>query len=331
MLGSARFDLVSRFSVKSLAGTALGVLLASGLAGCPTNPPPADGSMRDAPSVGPNLPAATNGTPSNPTMSPANYACLGTATGPMPGTDITYPFQLRGFGSGDEVRTARVWFFPDNILADTCTGSCIEFTTDMMGNGSVTSPASGWYAYRVFQRNGATMASTYVDSVQVNEPAPGPGGGTVEANAVSVSTLNLIPAAYGFMRVPTTAIVAGEVQDCDGDQVRGAIVRLFNADGSEIIHDPEGVTAPHIQYFDGMENPDNATEYTQVDGLYAAANLTAPATGFGSIRAEAWGIPSEGAELTRLGCEVVGIYSDGVSIVNIGPERSDYPLGHPCL
>jgi hypothetical protein len=79
-----------------------------------------------------------------------------------------------------------------------------------------------------------------------------------------------------------------------------------------------------------MENPDNSSLFTQVDGLYATANISAPSTGFETIRVEGWGVPAEGGEVQRLGCEAVGIYENGVSIVNIGPLRNDYPAGHPC-
>lgn len=280
--------------------------------------------------VFPTLPMATNGTPANPTMEVANYACLGTVTAPTPGADISYTFELRGFGSGDAVANARVFFFPDNIPSETCTGSCVDVMTDAMGNATVMGPANAWYAYSIFPRPGATMASTYVDSLQINEEAPATAGSRVEGNAVSVSTLNLIPAAFGFTRVPTTAIVAGQIGDCDGDQVRGGFVRLYAADGTEYISIPDVNDAPHIQYFDGNENPDGSTTFSQVDGLYAAANIPGPATGFVPVRAEAWAVIAAGAEPVLVGCESVGVYQDGVSIVNLGPLRMDYPTGHPC-
>jgi hypothetical protein len=304
-------------------------LLGLGLAACGSNNGGTDAGPIGTDSPIGDLPALTVGTPTNPTAAPAVMGCLGTASAPAGGDPVDFEFQLRGFGSGDEVRMARVWFFPDNVVRETCDGDCQEFETDSMGNGMVTAPANGWYAYRVFERRGATMSATFVDSAQINEAAPASSGGSVEGNAVSVSTLNLIPAAYGFMRVPTTAIIAGEVQDCEGSPVRGAVLRLFRSDGTEIFNGAEA-SDPHIAYFDGMENPDNSSLFTQVDGLYATANISAPSTGFETIRVEGWGVPAEGGEVQRLGCEAVGIYENGVSIVNIGPLRNDYPAGHPC-
>jgi hypothetical protein len=276
-----------------------------------------------------DLPRTSVGTPAMPDAAAADYSCMGSATAPMGGAPVDFTFQLRGFGSGDAVNDATVWFFPDNIVRETCDGTCVELVTDAMGDGMVTSPASGWYAYRVFERPGPTAGSRYVDSVQINEPAPATTGGSVEGNAVSASTLNLIPAAFGFTRVPTTAIIAGAVRDCADDNVRGAIIRLYRADGCEILNGTEA-SDPHIAYFDGMENPDNLSLFTQVDGLYASANVTAPATGFETIRVEAWARTTDGGPIERVGCEAVGIYENGVSIVNIAPMRSDYPAGHPC-
>ncbi len=319
-------------------GLFLGLLGALGA--CGTTPAPTDSGITPTDGGGgypfPELPLATNGTTSNPTAENAVYTCLGTETVPTPGAEISYTFELRGFGSGDAVANARVFFFPDNIpqtidcAAGTCTGSCVSFMTDTMGNGSVMGPASAWYAYSICPRAGATMASTYVDSLQINEGAPSAGGGAVEGNAVSVSTLNLIPAAFGFTRVPTTAIVAGEIHDCDGDAVRGGYIRLFDGDGDELVSVPDVNDAPHIQYFDGNENPDGSTTFSQVDGLYAAANIPGPASGFAPVRVEAYGVIAEGGPVVLLGCESVGVYQNGVSIVNIGPLRSDYPAGHPC-
>lgn len=326
-------DLLVRFPSTSLHrfGAVLGV---SALLGCPTPTPREDSGMggTDAPIVETETPPLTTGTPSNPTEAPAVFGCVGTATGPMPGADVDFTLQLRGFGSGDEVRGARMHFFPDNLPTLDCTGSCIEVTTDMMGNAAVTAPANGWYAYHVFFRMGGSAGSTYVDSVQINEPAPAASGGTTEGNAVSAGTLALIPAVItGVARPAGTALIAGRVDDCAGDPTRGATIRAYTADGARIPSNWDDGVAPQVRFFDGEENPDDEATYTQVDGLYAVLNLPAPEDGFEDIRIEAWGVTAEGAEPILLGCEQVGVYADGVSIVNVGPLRNDYPAGHLCL
>lgn len=314
----------------SLTAAALAALTA--LAGCSDTPSDMDTGtpMPDAAVTFPPTPVLSVGTTSNPTRDAASFGCIGGASGPMPSADVTYSFQLRGFGSGDAVRDTDVWFFPDNVLRESCTGTCQEFTTDAMGNAMVTSPANGWYAYRVFFHMGGSMASTYVDSVQINEPAPGPSGGSVEGSAVSTATLNLIPAAItGVPRPAGTALIAGEIRDCDNNPVRGGFIRIFS-EGNEIVSNWEDGTAPQMRYFDGEENPDDRSTYTQVDGLFASINLPAPEAGIAPLRIEGWGVLNEGGPTQRLGCEEVGVYADGVSIVNVLPLRSDYPAGHPC-
>jgi hypothetical protein len=331
-------DLSARFpftTVLSAFGARFGAVVGvSALLGCPTPSTTSDTGVpsEDSAVIEPVTPPLTTGTPSNPTEAPADFGCVGSATGPMPGDTVPFTFALRGFGSGDEVRNARIHFFPDNVPTLDCTGSCIEVTTDMMGNAAVMAPANGWYAYHVFFRMGGSAASTYVDSVQINEPAPAASGGMTEGNAVSAGTLALIPAVItGVARPMGTALIAGEVQDCTGTASRGAAIRVYRADGTRILSDWSDGVAPQVRFFDGEENPDDTSEFTQVDGLYAVLNLPAPEDGFDDIRVEAWGVTSEGAEPMLLGCEQVGVYADGVSIVNVGPLRNDYPAGHLCL
>jgi hypothetical protein len=276
------------------------------------------------------LPVLSTGTMANPTMGTPDHACAGTRTQPAPGAELDVNFQLRYFGEGSAARNTRVWFFADNVIRDTCEpANCQEFTSAMdTGNAMVRAAASSWYAYRVFARMGPTAGTTVVDSVQYNEEAPAASGGSVEGNAVAQQTLNLIPAVLGFTREPGRALVAGEVQDCAGNPMYGATIRMYDGD-AEI---PEGElnADPHYRFFNGDSSPDAAQMWTNSDGLYAAANIPPPAAG-GLVRIEAWGRRTEADTVpVRLGCEAARMLVDGVTIVNIGPERSDYPAGHPC-
>jgi len=108
--------------------------------------------------------------------------------------------------------------------------------------------------------------------------------------------------------------------------VSNAIIRAFHADGTEIIAGEE-TTSQRFAYFDGAENPDASGTYTNTDGLYVVVNV--PTTPGERIRVEAWANTGSGTP-TRIGCEAVEAFPDGVSIVNIGPTRNDYPTGHPC-
>lgn len=272
---------------------------------------------------------------------PAVYGCASTA--PTPGAAIAITMSLEVFGqNGDKARNTHVCFCGNNLLSPealaptfgtSCGTGCESVMTDSTGAATVNGFANGWYAYRVFAQTGPTSSTMFLDSIQANEPAPAAAGGTVTGNAVSLLTAMLISEAELIPRVPGTTTIAGRMFDCGGNDVSNAIVRAYHADGTEI---RQGVdpTEPHYAYFDGSENPDALATYTNTDGLYVGVNVTpvtATAGGSERIRVESWAFTGTGTgTATRIGCESVEAFADGVSIVNIGPLRSDYDAADPC-
>ena len=277
-------------------------------------------------------------TPAMVTGGAADLACGGSSTEPTAGALVATTMTLESFGEhGDKAPNTRLCFCPDNVipaeaLAGTGCGSCQDVMSDATGQVSVMARAGGWYAYRVFAHTGTTMGTTFLDSIQVNEPAPAAAGGTVTGNAVSQLIALTISEAQLITRDPTKSTVAGRIMDCDGNDISGAIVRMFRADGSEIIEvDPGAAAGVHYRYFNGDESPDASATATASDGLYVGLNVPPNSMGE-TIRVEAWAYTGTDAmgESHRIGCETVQLFANGVSIVNIGPERSDYPVGHPC-
>ncbi|UJR81850.1 hypothetical protein [Sandaracinus amylolyticus] len=309
----------SRFASWNVALVALGL----SVVGCGGDDAPAD------PDAGASsLPVLSTGTQLNPATGAADYACNGTATQPASGADVGTLFQLRDFESDAAVGNTRVWLFRDNVVRDACSApGCVEFMTNADGDATVSLPADGWYAYRVFPREGATAATTVIDSMQYNEPAPAAADSAVTGNAVSAGTLGLIPAVLDIVRTPGTALLAGTVVDCAGTPVYGAEIRAYS--GSTRIEDGQQPSDPHFHYFDGDSFPSEQGTHTHADGLYVAIHIPLPAATDDVLRIEAWGRPSEGPPV-RIGCEAVRVLADAVTIVNLGPERSDYGAGHPC-
>lgn len=290
----------------------------------------------------------------------AMTSCVGTTTHPTPGADISITMTLKSFGeNGDTANGAEICFCPNNILstqalatmtAHDC-GTCQDVTSDATGHVTVTAQANGWYAYRVFFHQIAmTQRTTFLDSIQVNEPAPAAAGGMVDGNAVSQLIATTISEAQLITRDPTATTIAGRIFDCAGNDMSNVIVRAFHQDGTEI---PEGaeVSAAHFRYFDGTENPDASATWTNSDGLYVALNV--PPVGHSElIRVEAWANTAASVSCTmdsqcgtgtcdttlgqclqeahRIGCEAVPAFPNGVSIINIGPLRSDYEATDPC-
>jgi len=125
--------------------------------------------------------------------------------------------------------------------------------------------------------------------------------------------------------------------------VQGLVIRIFRPDtttaggpgGTLVVEPPDGTTGsarmPAYRYFNGISFPSATQPYTNVDGLYAAANMPVPATtdGNGKIRVEAWEDHVGGMDTPRMwGCEEVNVFADGVTIINVRPFRSDGP--HDC-
>lgn len=252
------------------------------------------------------------------TTSPADFSCINTRTAPAGGDDTTFSLEIREFNSGMAFEGLDVCFFPDNnVDLSTCTGQMV--TTDASGNVSVTGPEGGWYAYRVFPSEMGSASTNIQDSVQINEPVPA--GGSAAGNSVSEGTLGLIPVVLGFAAADDTALIAGTVQDCAEEPVYGAVVRMYDESGTMIQETPANTT-PKYRYFNGDNFPSADQPWTHVDGLFAAANIPV-ASGGATITVEIWG--ERDGEFQVIGCEDVPALPNAISIVNVGPLRSDGP------
>lgn len=254
---------------------------------------------------------------------PANMSCFGMTTVPVGGDDVDFTLRIQEFRTDDVLEGLCVKFYPDNtpVPGDTCDPST-DLVTAADGTISVTAPAGGWYAYRVFPKDGPSPSLQIAGSVQINEPAP-ESPTVVEGNSVSQATLNLIPTVLGFTQQPGTALVAGTVFDCDEDPVYGAVVRVFREDGTEIVEgtrNPE----PHYRYFDGDDFPKSDQPWTHTDGIFTLANV--PVADDGEfVFVEVWGRRSEGAEPEVISCERLPLFADTISIVNMAPLRETPP------
>ncbi len=255
-----------------------------------------------------------------------DYSCRAARPLPTPGEPVDVVFQLRDFQDDFEVDATDVWLFSNNVIADTCDPpDCQAFTTDAMGNATVTLPANGWYAYRVLPHDGLSRMTTVFSVFQYNEPAPAQPGMAVTGNSVSGSTIDLIPALLGISRTEGLAVVAGRVEDCSEHYVENVVLRLYDPDGNYVASTPTG---PFYHYFNGDPNdnlPAQDEPDTNTDGLYVIVEV--PVDSDRPYRLEAWG--NLDGELTLLGCEAARIFPDAVTILNMTPVRSDAPAGCP--
>lgn len=259
------------------------------------------------------------------TQVPADYSCSPAA--PTASGDSTFTITAEDFLDGGPVEGLTVHFFADNMpsLDGTCTGTCQSVTTDSMGQATVMGSAGGWYAYRVLAGEGilAGTPSDYLGVVQVNEVTPADGGES-GLNVVKVSSRQLILGLLGVSAEDNTIVVTGQASDCMGRPVSNATLRVFDSSGEVEL----GFTSsgPRAFYFNGSSVPLGAQRDTNTDGLYGAANVPIPTDN--QVRVELWGTTTEGGSPEILGCENVQVSSvDALTIINMGPMRSDAPAG----
>jgi hypothetical protein len=255
-----------------------------------------------------------------------NFECVGTRTRPTGTGAATFAAHVYNFqeGAASSVANIGMQVFPDNVVTADCTGTCQDLMTDASGNVTgVMGETGSWFAYRVEAGTGGG-SSAPVLTIGYNRVVPATGG-MVDLPSVSSMTIGFIPALYLRMRLPGTAIVSGSLTDCDGELVENAILRVFRGT-TEIIPGPDS-TDFFIGYFNGSNLPSASREYTNTDGLYAAANVEATAE---PVRVELWARTEEGADMRKIACEEIDVFGDAVTIISVGPLRNDYESGNGC-
>ena len=259
---------------------------------------------------------------------PADLSCRGSRTAPTGSGASTFTATADNFGASGTVDDLTVQFFPDNMpTADgTCTGTCQEVTTGPDGAATFMGEAGAWYAYRILagegQINGGAAMGAFVQVVQVNEIAPDDGGNT-SLNAVSMSTLNTFTALLSVSQDATNGLITGQSFDCMGRPLVNANVRVFDDSGQIPFGTSRGDTKDF--YFSGSQVPQASARRTAADGLYGASNIPIPADG--TIRVGIYGTLEEGGAQELIGCETVRVDEGTITILNVGPERSDGPSG----
>jgi hypothetical protein len=277
------------------------------------------GTPVDAPSA-----CGTDGLPClaiNRTRDPANMAC--TPTAPT-GADRAITFNLikRGASSAAIAGDFEIW--TNNTLGATCAGdsNCVALTAAADGNVMGTVPGS-WYAYRVPQN---AAAGTFPTVGYNRAPAAAGGTDTITALEVAILTTALGGIRMGISRDLADGIILGDMADCDGEGLAGVTTRLFRNDGTEVAPGT-AATDMGLAYRAGGVFPVATLRTTDESGGYAAANVP---LGDGIINIVTYGTLAAGGDREVIGCEQVSVGMGVVTILSLGPLRSDYPAGSYC-
>lgn len=259
-----------------------------------------------------------------------DLSCVGVWTEPeRDGATSNFTLWTGDFQTNEMIPNIPFQYYPDNVVPvdASCTGTCVTTASNADSHVSLQGTTGAWFSYVVPPQDCSTPSSCGAPStipiltVQYNIPTPADGV-LHPARAVTLATLNLIPAVLGVTRQSGTGIIAGTFYDCQDHRIANMQARAYRPDGTFIDSPVGSHTLPAYRYFNGEQQPDATQRWTKEDGLFGALNLPVPSDGE-PIRIEGWG--NVDGTWRMITCEKIRIFPDGVVAFNIRPDRADGP------
>ena len=264
----------------------------------------------------PPRPALTVASPNTLDMS-----CAGTATRPAGGADVSAQIVVTEFISPNPATASTdIEIYTDDVVTGTCTGSCVAATTDASGHATVMAPAGGWVGLHI--PAGQTASA---EVLAYNQVWPATAGADFPTYSFSMQTVNLVATLLGrTLQSDTAGAISGQVSDCMGHNIQNAHPRVFH--GTEEIVTGTGNTSPRITGLEGT-SPTRAPYYlTGMGGTFVGANVPAG----DDYHVEIWGTTTAGGDEELIGCEEGRVVAGAITVLVIGPLRSDYEAGSAC-
>jgi hypothetical protein len=295
----------------------LGCMLAlAGVGGCDGGGGGVDAGQDSGPGE-PELPVLMAWDDDAEELVAADFSCLGTEPGPTAGAEAEIEVRTMARALMDAARPdTTVHIYPANQIPAglECGDGCTSITTGTDGTTTVSLPAGGWFAYRV--PSVGTTATTLQFNTFANPDS------RVDLSVISRSLFEGALGAASVTVQEDTASFTGTFTDCSGNTVMGAQVRLVGPSG--VIQGGTAPTGPRIVYWNATGPfPSPTRTFTSEVGRYAGGNIP-PA---GRVRLELWGVRTEGGDPELVACEQFDAHGDQVSIIAVGPLRSDAPAG----
>ena len=256
-----------------------------------------------------------------PTGSTLDVSCIGTATRPAGGAATMGTLTVTEFlpPSGATPSTM-VDIFSTNVITDTCAApGCVTVTTDAMGQAMATVPAGAWTAFHIHPSAATAEVLAY------SFPWTSTAGGMVGTNSFSSSTVTLVSTLLQRTLQATTAgAISGQVNDCMGHHLANAEARVFHGT-TQIVNGPAcNHASPRIT---GLESTTLTRDgLTGQSGTFVGANVPLG----DDYHVEIWGVTTAGGAPRLIGCEEGRVVAGGITVLSIGPLRSDYVAGSAC-
>jgi len=227
-------------------------------------------------------------------------------------------FQLESVVPGQVVRA----YFGDTPIGACSLPGCLEVTADGQGRASLRgAPGAALRIETLAARRGENEAlnPTRAMTFDVIPPAD---GGTLRLTSISESTRRYMPLSAGLAVDVSAAQGMGVVRDCAGEPMKHATMRVFRADGREVML---GASGPGVAYTNVVHRPEREQRATNFNGQWLVVNLP-PGE---SYRVEAWGTPEGERAPRRVACAVLPTWGESVTLRDPLPLRRR-DLADPC-
>jgi len=257
-----------------------------------------------------------------PTGDTLDLSCRGHATVPAGGAATMGTLTVHELLSASTPITSTnidIWT-NDMIGTGACAApNCMTEMTDAM-NGVTpifSAPLGAWLAFHM-QTSSATA-----EVLAYNMPW-NPTMGTMTTDGVAMSTIGTTSALLGRTYSTTLGAISGQVSDCMGNALANAEARVYMGT-TRIMSGPScDRMSPRIT---GIEVPTpTRNTLTGPAGQFVGADVP-PADNY---RVEIWGMQPGMSAAQLIGCEEGRVVAGGITILSIGPLRSDYAAGSGC-
>lgn len=227
-------------------------------------------------------------------------------------------FQLESVVPGQVLRA----YFGDAALDACALPGCLEVTADGQGRASLRGSAGGALRIELLAaRRGENEALNPAHAVTLDVVPPADGG-TLQLTSISESTRRYMPQSAGLAVDAAAAQGMGVVRDCAGEPLKHATIRVFRAEGGEVMLGPSG---PGVAYTNVVHRPERAQSATNFNGQWLVVNLPPGAT----YRVEAWGRVEGERAPRRVACALLPTWGESVTVRDPLPLRRADP-SDPC-
>ncbi len=283
-----------------------------------------------------------------------DLSCLGTATVPTGGAAVSAMLNVTEYVAMTPIRNTVVDLYTNDMIMGTCTApTCITATTDLMGHATVIAPGGGWVAVHIIPAtptncagaadqaacgalpncgwdthatpNACAVSSDTAEVLAYNQTWPTTAGATFGTYGFSPMSIGLISSLLGRTLQTTTAgAVSGQVNDCMGHNMANAEARVFHGTTQVVTGASTDRASPRITGLMGTSA--TRTGLTGSGGTFVGANMPVG----DDYHVEIWGVRAAGGAVELIGCEEGRVVAGAITVLVIGPLRTDYATGSAC-